>query len=161
MPEPVDITEHPPPGYNKRSTTANIGAKLSTSTFIVRHPSTSFTTNDFNNINDTNQRIQRLEMTLNERLAKTKLGIADANTVSFQNVHRLGERQDGKHRSIIARFTSYNDHKRVRKAAADKLKNKNEFSVYQQYPREIYERRKQLIPKLQEFQRQKKKVKLI
>ncbi|CAG2247210.1 unnamed protein product [Mytilus edulis] len=90
-----------------------------------------------------------------------ELGIADSNNVSFQNVHRLGERQDGKHRSIIARFTSYNDHERVRKAAVDKLKNKHEFSVYQQYPREIYERRKQLIPKLKEFQRQKKKVKLV
>ena len=91
----------------------------------------------------------------------SELGISDANEIPFQNVHRLGARPDGKERSIIARFTRYNDHERVRKAASEKLKNKPAFSVYQQYPREIYNRRKLLIPKLKELQRQKCKAKLV
>jgi hypothetical protein len=66
-----------------------------------------------------------------------------------------------KERSIIARFNWHNDHERVRKAASEKLKNKPAFSVYQQYPREIYNRRKLLIPKLKELQRQKRKAKLV
>ena len=89
------------------------------------------------------------------------LGITDANTIPLQNVHRLGERPDGGHRSIIARFTRFNDHEKVRKAAAEKLRDKPNFSVYQQFPQEIYERRKRLIPKLKEFQRKKRKVKLV
>lgn len=89
-----------------------------------------------------------------------EMGMTDASEIKFQNVHRLSERNDGKERSIIARFFNYSDHERVRKAAADKLKNKP-FSVYQQYPREINERRKQLIPKMKELKRQKRHVKLI
>ena len=91
----------------------------------------------------------------------SELGISDANEIPFQNVHRLGARPDGKERSIIARFTRYNDHERVRKAASEKFKIRSAFSVYQQYPREIYNRRKLLIPKLKELQRQKRKAKLV
>jgi len=91
----------------------------------------------------------------------SELGISDANKIPFQNVHRLGARPDGKERSIIARFIRYNDHERVRKAASEKFKIRSAFSVYQQYPREIYNRRKLLIPKLKELQRQKRKAKLV
>ena len=79
----------------------------------------------------------------------------------FQNVHRLGERKDGKERSIIARFTRYSDQERVRSIAAEKLKAKPQFSVYQQYPHEIYERRRKLIPKMKELKRKKHTVKLV
>jgi cell division protein FtsL len=78
----------------------------------------------------------------------------------FQNVHRLGERKDGKERSIIARFTRYSDHERVRSIAMEKLKEKPQFTVYEQYLREIYERRRNLIPKMKELKRQKHTVKL-
>lgn len=86
---------------------------------------------------------------------------AEVSEFKFQNVHRLGERRDGKERSIIARFTRYSDHERVRSKAAEKLKAKPQFSVYQQYPREIYERRRNLIPKMKELKRQKHIVKLV
>ena len=86
---------------------------------------------------------------------------AEVSEFKFQNVHRLGERRDGKERSIIARFTRYSDHERVRSIAAGKLKAKPQFTVYQQYPREIYERRRNLIPKMKELKRQKHTVKLV
>ena len=79
----------------------------------------------------------------------------------FQNVHRLGERKDGKERSIIARSTRYSDYERVRSKAAEKLKTKPQFNVYQQYPHEIYERRRKLTPKMKELERQKHTVKLV
>ena len=82
---------------------------------------------------------------------------AEVSEFKFQNVHRLGERRDGKERSIIARFTRYSDHERVRSIAAGKLKAKPQFTVYQQYPRE---RRRNLIPKMKELKRQKHTVKL-
>ena len=85
---------------------------------------------------------------------------AGVSEFKFQNVHRLGERTDGKERSIIARFTRYSDHERVRSIAAEKLKAKPQFNVYQQYLREIYEQRRNLIPKMKELKRQKHTVKL-
>ena len=48
-----------------------------------------------------------------------------------KNVHRLGERKDGKERRIIARFTRYSDHECVRSIAMEKLKAKAQFTVYQ------------------------------
>jgi hypothetical protein len=46
---------------------------------------------------------------------KTELEITDADQIIFQNVHRLRKRNDDKPRNIIARFTHYKDHERVRK----------------------------------------------
>ena len=90
-----------------------------------------------------------------------ELGISDANDMPFQNVHRLGARPDGKERSIIARFIRYNDYERVRKVASENSCTNQHLFVYQHYPRENYNMRKLLIPKIKELQRQKRKVKLI
>jgi hypothetical protein len=43
------------------------------------------------------------------------LDISKEADIDLQNVHRL--QSDGKFRSIIAKFTNYNDHEIVRKAA--------------------------------------------
>ena len=68
-------------------------------------------------------------------------------------MHRLRPRSDGKPRSIIARFNRFSDHDRVFKAVRVKRRNKPQFSVHQQYPYEIIQRRSKLIPKLKELQR--------
>ena len=61
-------------------------------------------------------------------------------------------------------------HKRTTITFLSKLKKKplkymtnmyTQFTVYQQYPREIYERRRNLIPKMKELKRQKHTVKLV
>lgn len=84
---------------------------------------------------------------------KTELEIPGADTIQFQNVHRLRKRHDGKPRNIIARFTNYRDHETVRKSVPGKLRLKPQYSVNRQYPSEISDRRKALIPKLKELQR--------
>jgi len=66
-----------------------------------------------------------------------ELGITNANEISFQNVHRLRKRTDGKPRSIIARFTNYIDDERVFKRVPEALRGKPYLSVHQQYPAEI------------------------
>lgn len=43
------------------------------------------------------------------------LDISEEADIDLQNVHRL--QSDGKSRSIIAKFTNYDDHETVRKAA--------------------------------------------
>ena len=90
-----------------------------------------------------------------------ELGVENAENIQFLNVHRLKPRNDGKPRSIIARFINYADHQKVLSEVPDKLKLKPQFSVYQQYPQEISDRRKKLVPKLKEFQRQDRRAKIV
>ena len=92
---------------------------------------------------------------------RTELGIDDANTINFQNVHRLSRRNDGKPRNIIARFGNYSDHERVLKEVPKALKNKVQFSVNQQYPTEIGDRRRTLFPELKYLQRHGVRAKLV
>jgi hypothetical protein len=74
--------------------------------------------------------------------------------VEFQNVHRLRQMFDRKPRNIIAKFTKYTDHEKVRTAAFEKLKGRKDFAVFQQYPAEISARRKDLIPQMQALKRE-------
>ena len=58
--------------------------------------------------------------TVNENIERVKhslhivLDISEVENIDLQNVHRV--QSDGKSRSIIAKFTNYNDHEIVRKA---------------------------------------------
>lgn len=61
----------------------------------------------------------------------------------------------------IAICICYSDNVRVRRTTSEKLKHKPTFSAYRQYSREIYNRYKLLIPKLNDLQIQKRKVKLV
>ena len=61
----------------------------------------------------------------------------------------------------IAICICYSDNVRVRRTTSEKLKRKPTFSAYRQYSREIYNRYKLLIPKLNDLQIQKRKVKLV
>jgi len=92
---------------------------------------------------------------------KTELEIPDADQINFQNVHRLRKRNDGKPRNIIARFTHYKDHERVRKVVPEKLKEKTRYTVNQQYPTEIINRRQNLYPKMKELQRRGMRASLV
>jgi len=87
-----------------------------------------------------------------EAVLKHFIQIGNVEDIEFHNVHHLRDRSDGKPRTIIAKFAKYSDHVRVRKSVY-KLKEKPKFSISQQYPPEIAERRKRLYPKLKEFQR--------
>ena len=94
-----------------------------------------------------------------KKFVKEKLEIDD--DITFQNVHRLGKQPNrDKPRGIIARFSRYEDHERVRNAVPDKLKGTT-YSVYQQYPKEIADRRRYLVPKLKQYKRQGRQAKIV
>ncbi|XP_069109884.1 uncharacterized protein [Argopecten irradians] len=73
--------------------------------------------------------------------------------IPFQVVHRLRPRNDGKPRSIVAKFCNRKDREKVLNAVPDKLADKKQFSVYEQFPPEINERRKVLYPIFKEAKR--------
>ena len=70
--------------------------------------------------------------------------------IKFERVHRIGTKQRGstEARNIVAKFSSFKDRETVKRQRAN-LKGTN-FSVFEQYPREINEKRKKLLPKLRE-----------
>ena len=73
-----------------------------------------------------------------------ELGIEE--NIEFQVVHRLKPRPDHGPRSIVAKFERRKDRNNVLAKSRDKLKDHPRFAVHEQYPVEVIERRKQLIP---------------
>ncbi|CAC5406091.1 unnamed protein product [Mytilus coruscus] len=101
----------------------------------------------FSGIKESSQRQnEKVEDTIKEFIAN-ELNI-NSETIQFQNVHRLKQRGDGKPRNIIAKFVKYSDHEMIRSAAYKHLKGKKDVAVFQQYPAEISNRRKELIPRM-------------
>lgn len=78
---------------------------------------------------------------------QSELGIEDAFDIEFQRVHRIGtfNSEATKPRQIIARFLRYPDRERVLRNAR-KLKGKH-FGISADFPKEIVDRRKELLPK--------------
>lgn len=95
--------------------------------------------------NETNERTEAIL----RQFIEDKLKIAHdlVNNIQFERVHRIGQRRaDGRIRQIVAKFTLFKDREAVRKERKN-LKDTN-FFISEQFPKEIAERRKKLIPKL-------------
>ena len=79
-------------------------------------------------------------------LFEQNLRIENAREVWLDRVHRLGRYDATKHRSIIAKFCYYQDREKVRKSASNL--DGSQYSISQQFPKEIPARRKEIIPTL-------------
>ena len=67
--------------------------------------------------------------------------------------HRMGARRENKTRPIVVKFLRYTEKEKIKKAGFDALRN-TPYGVSDQYPPEINERRRLLLPILrQEKQR--------
>ncbi|XP_060589191.1 uncharacterized protein LOC132744484 [Ruditapes philippinarum] len=74
-----------------------------------------------------------------------KLKIENASSdIRLQRVHRIGQYSAGKTRPIVAKFTDFPDRERVRRAAKE-LKG-SIYGISEQYPKEIVDQRRKLIP---------------
>lgn len=75
-----------------------------------------------------------------------------AQSMRFERVHRSpGQPVPGKTRSIIAKFTYFKDREVVRKQWKE-LEGTN-FRVFEQFPPEVVDKRRKLLPKLKEAKR--------
>ena len=77
-------------------------------------------------------------------LMENELNMENARNIQFHRVHRVGRFNRTKIRPIVAKFAFYPDRERVR-AAAKNLEG-TDFSIGQQFPKEIQERRRRLVP---------------
>ena len=64
----------------------------------------------------------------------------------MERVHRIGPKQHGRCRKIVAKFLQLKDKEFVRKQW--KTLKGTPFYVSEQFPREVVEQRKRLVPKL-------------
>ena len=67
--------------------------------------------------------------------------------IKIDRAHRTGKYDTGKKRPIVVKFNFHQDKIEIKNKAREKLTN-TQFRVSEQYPREIQERRKKLIPEL-------------
>ncbi|XP_062607463.1 uncharacterized protein LOC134269280 [Saccostrea cucullata] len=68
----------------------------------------------------------------------------------IERAHRIGQlnRENTNPRPIVVKFSTFRERERIRKKAT-KLSS-TPYRIQEQYPKEIYEQRKQLYPKLNE-----------
>ncbi|XP_052820388.1 uncharacterized protein LOC128246236 [Mya arenaria] len=87
-------------------------------------------------------------------LIETKMEIADAKqSIKLHRAHRIGRFNNSKTRPIVAKFVYYPDREKVR-LNGNKLSRP--FGVSQQYPPEVMEARKLLVPIMLDARRQGK-----
>ncbi|XP_062616738.1 uncharacterized protein LOC134278435 [Saccostrea cucullata] len=79
--------------------------------------------------------------------------------VDIERAHRIGRKVTGKIRPVVVKFTRFPQKELVRKNAF-KLKE-SELSISEQFPKEIQERRKKLLPVLKKAKDDKKKASLV
>ncbi|XP_060566203.1 uncharacterized protein LOC132725137 [Ruditapes philippinarum] len=68
--------------------------------------------------------------------------------MKFERVHRIGERSRGKPRNIVAKFVLFKDREFVRRQW--KQLQGTQFNMFEQFPKEVIEKRRRLVPKMKE-----------
>ena len=80
---------------------------------------------------------------------KDQLKIDDANEAMLDRAHRIGKKIPEKHRNIVVKFASSHDKSQIFKNIKN-LAEKKQYSIQEQYPQEVQERRKRLWPLFKE-----------
>ena len=75
--------------------------------------------------------------------------------IEFQKIHRLGKPNSFKPRPIIARFLRYSDKELIMENARKHFKGHQDFHVFEDIPKELYELRKLQMKKIQGSQRER------
>ena len=86
---------------------------------------------------------------------KNNLGVTDPDSIEIQRIHRLPRRATSVPRPIIARFLRFADREHIW-SLRFKLKG-SRFQMYEDFPRQIIEERRKLIPKMKEAHKEGKK----
>ena len=86
---------------------------------------------------------------------KTELKINDANSSMIDRAHRVGQKTNEKPRNIVVKFTSSKFKDKLFQNVKN-LAGKKQFSVNEQLPQEVQERRNRLWPKFKEAKEKSK-----
>ena len=99
-------------------------------------------------------------VTLIDDFCETQLGLSSVSD-NIERAHRLGgwNEERTKPRPVVVKFASYRMREKVRERAR-RLAGTS-FSIQEQFPKKIQERRKTLIPIMNEAKRNRKSTKLV
>lgn len=90
----------------------------------------------------------------------TKLDMKESiNNIKIDRAHRMGKKYDNKCRPLVAKFNYFKDKEFIR-SRANKLRG-SRFGIAEQFPTEIRERRRLLLPVLKEAKEQGKRASLV
>ena len=88
-------------------------------------------------------------------VSKMKLAQDMVADMKFERVHRMGQKQNGRIRNIVAKFHEFKDKELVRRNG--RALQGTHYSVYEQFPSDIVVKRKRLLPKMKAARDQGKK----
>lgn len=77
---------------------------------------------------------------------KMKIASDIVNDMKFERVHRVGQKRQNKGRDIVVKFNYFKDREMVRRQW--KTLAGTQFFVYEQFPKEVNDVRKRLLPRL-------------
>ena len=72
--------------------------------------------------------------------------------IKIDRAHRLGAPKHGKVRPNVAKFNFFQDKELIKRKASKKLQN-SRFSVGDQFPKEVQQRRRLLVPVMKQAQK--------
>lgn len=87
-----------------------------------------------------------------------KLPAATVEEITFHRVHRLPSKDPKKPPPIIVKFEKYK-HKELVKSRGNQLKNTT-YGMYDQFPKQIQDRRRKLVPMMKRFREEGKRATL-
>lgn len=81
---------------------------------------------------------------------KEKMKVASdlVDAIKFERVHRMGPKSEGRSRKIVAKFTLFKEREFIRKQW--KRLEGTPFFVHEQFPKEVSDKRRKLLPRLRE-----------
>ena len=80
--------------------------------------------------------------------------------IEIDRAHRLGSWRRDKVRPIVVKFLRYKDKEAIRKAAPEKLRG-SRFGINEQFPKEVADRRRLLLPILKQEKNNRKRATLV
>lgn len=86
---------------------------------------------------------------------KMKVAKEQVDKIVFERVHRVGPYVQGRNRNIVAKFHEYKEKEFVRKQG--KTLQGTQFHVFEQFPKDIADKRRKLVPRMQAARREGKR----
>jgi hypothetical protein len=85
---------------------------------------------------------------------KMKIAKDIVDKMGFERVHRIGPKIDGKTRKLVAKFSLFKERELVRKQW--KALEGTPYYVNEQFPKEVIDKRRKLVPKMKDARREGK-----
>ena len=96
------------------------------------------------------------------KLCESVLKISDVrNKIYIDRAHRIGDRSHGKARPIVAKFLNTRSKLEVKAALKNVNLKDTQYAIFDQHPKEVGDRRKELIPIMVQARKDNKKAYLV